>query len=71
VLDICGRSRDFISFVEDRPGHDFRYALDSSKIRELGWCPKTNFDEGLKKTVRWYGRSLKDEQDFCEEVKCI
>ncbi|MFH1305227.1 MAG: dTDP-glucose 4,6-dehydratase [Candidatus Omnitrophota bacterium] len=71
VLDICGKPRDFISFVEDRPGHDFRYALDSSKVRELGWCPKTNFDEGLKKTVRWYGRSLKDEQDFCEEIKCI
>ena len=44
-----------ISFVEDRPGHDFRYAIDDSKIRkELGWRPKWDFETGLKKTVLWY-----------------
>ena len=44
-----------ISFVEDRPGHDVRYSLDSSKIRtELGWKPKFSFEESLKSTVQWY-----------------
>lgn len=44
-----------ISFVTDRPGHDLRYAIDSSKIRsELGWQPRESFETGLEKTVRWY-----------------
>ena len=44
-----------ISFVEDRPGHDQRYAIDASKIqRELGWTPRETFDTGLKKTIDWY-----------------
>jgi len=45
---------DLIEFVEDRPGHDIRYSLDSSKIRSLGWKPKHNFKEGLEETVEWY-----------------
>ena len=45
---------DLIEFVEDRPGHDIRYSLDSSKIRGLGWKPKHGFEEGLKETVAWY-----------------
>jgi dTDP-glucose 4,6-dehydratase len=46
---------DQIAFVKDRPGHDFRYAIDSSKLREdLGWKPSENFESGLRKTVRWY-----------------
>ena len=51
-----GRSRrDLISFVEDRPGHDLRYAIDCSKIQsELGWAPRETFESGLRKTVRWY-----------------
>lgn len=44
-----------ITYVADRPGHDRRYAIDSSKIRsELGWCPKEDFDTGIEKTVDWY-----------------
>ena len=44
-----------ISFVEDRPGHDYRYGLNISKIENnLGWLPKENFDSGLKKTIEWY-----------------
>jgi dTDP-glucose 4,6-dehydratase len=47
--------RALIRFVNDRPGHDFRYAIDSSKIeRELGWHPKTPLNEGLRNTVKWY-----------------
>ena len=46
---------DLITFVEDRPGHDQRYAIDASKIqRELGWKAKTSFEAGIKQTVRWY-----------------
>ena len=44
-----------ISYVEDRPGHDFRYAIDSTKIKsELGWHPKESFDSGIDKTIEWY-----------------
>jgi dTDP-glucose 4,6-dehydratase len=46
---------ELITFVTDRPGHDQRYAIDSSKIRgALGWKPQENFESGLEKTVRWY-----------------
>lgn len=50
-----GSYRDQICFVEDRPGHDRRYAVDASKIRrELGWYPKEHFESGLRKTVQWF-----------------
>ncbi len=50
-----GKSRTLISFVPDRPGHDRRYAIDSSKIeKELGWRPKYDFPSGLRETVQWY-----------------
>lgn len=46
---------DLITFVKDRPGHDFRYAIDASKIkRELGWVPAETFESGIRKTVQWY-----------------
>lgn len=55
ILSIMDKSEDLISFVEDRPGHDFRYSLNSSKIRkELKWAPKTSFKKGLEYTVKWY-----------------
>jgi dTDP-glucose 4,6-dehydratase len=47
--------RDQIDFVADRPGHDFRYAIDASKLeRELGWKPQESFETGIDKTIRWY-----------------
>lgn len=50
-----GNHADLIEFVTDRPGHDQRYAIDSSKIQtELGWHPTQSFDSGLRKTVQWY-----------------
>ncbi len=50
-----GHARGSIQFVQDRPGHDRRYAIDASKIRrELGWTPSVVFEEGLRETVRWY-----------------
>jgi dTDP-glucose 4,6-dehydratase len=54
VLDIMGKPRSLIQFVADRPGHDYRYALDISRITALGWEPKVTFAEGLERTVRWY-----------------
>ena len=43
-----------IDFVDDRPGHDFRYAINSEKLKSLGWTPKANFDDELEKIVDWY-----------------
>ncbi|HEY7910603.1 MAG TPA: dTDP-glucose 4,6-dehydratase [Blastocatellia bacterium] len=55
ILDILGKSESLLSFVPDRPGHDRRYAMDTTKIeRELGWRPEARFEEGLEETVRWY-----------------
>ncbi len=51
----AGASEELITYVEDRAGHDMRYAIDSAKLqRELGWQPMITFEEGLRKTVRWY-----------------
>jgi len=50
-----GESEQLITYVKDRPGHDLRYAIDSSKLQnELGWMPSVNFEEGLEKTIDWY-----------------
>ncbi len=54
VLEITGKPRSLIEFVADRPGHDYRYALDISRITALGWEPRVSFTEGLERTVRWY-----------------
>lgn len=58
--------RDLRTFVADRPGHDRRYAIDSSKIRsELGWKPKHQFEQGIDRTVRWYV----ENRGWCDEVQ--
>jgi len=55
ILEIMDKSNDLIEFVEDRPGHDFRYSMNSKKISDiLGWKLTTKFDEGLEKTIQWY-----------------
>jgi len=55
ILKILGKSQDMIEYVNDRPGHDKRYSINSSKIEsEVGWKPKYNFDDALQKTVQWY-----------------
>lgn len=57
---------DLITFVQDRPGHDQRYAIDASKIeRELGWVPAETFETGLRKTVQWY----LDNLEWCKHVQ--
>ena len=57
ILDILGKNDTMIEFVKDRPGHDWRYSLNSSKLRALGWKPKKNFEDALKETVEWYVRN--------------
>ena len=55
ILKVLGKDERLICYVEDRLGHDLRYAIDASKIREqLGWEPKYNFEEGIEKTIKWY-----------------
>ena len=55
ILDELGKSKDLITYVEDRKGHDQRYAIDPSKIkRDLGWFPETKFEDGIKNTIKWY-----------------
>jgi dTDP-glucose 4,6-dehydratase len=61
----AGVSKELIRFVKDRAGHDWRYAIDISKIqRELGWSPSVNFEEGIRKTVKWY----LDNTDWLQSV---
>lgn len=54
ILEALGKPLSLIQYVADRPGHDYRYALDTTKLRELGWQPSVDFAEGLRRTVRWY-----------------
>lgn len=54
ILSICGRSIDRIAYVQDRPGHDKRYSLNTAKLRALGWSPRMPFEQGLRDTVEWY-----------------
>ena len=65
VLDIMGKPRSLIEFVADRPGHDYRYALDIARITSLGWEPQMTFAEGLARTVRWY----LDHQEWWRPLK--
>ncbi|MDP3975782.1 MAG: dTDP-glucose 4,6-dehydratase [bacterium] len=55
IIKAMGKEKEMIELVRDRPGHDFRYAIDHSKItRELGWKPSVDFEEGIRRTVEWY-----------------
>ncbi|WP_288887656.1 dTDP-glucose 4,6-dehydratase [uncultured Eubacterium sp.] len=55
ILSALGKPESLIEFVKDRPGHDMRYAIDPAKIqKELGWSPRTKFEDGIKKTIDWY-----------------
>jgi len=56
VLSLCGKPGSLRHFVQDRPGHDYRYALETSRIRRLGWLAQTAFRDGLSLTVEWYRR---------------
>ena len=65
ILKELGKPESLITFVEDRKGHDRRYAIDPAKIqRELGWEPETKFENGIVKTIKWY----LDHKDWWEEI---
>jgi len=69
ILSIMGKSDDLIEFVEDRPGHDFRYSMNSDKLRnDIGWEPKIKLDDGLKNTVDWYLSNSKWWNDLSENL---
>jgi len=60
LLKLLGKNNDLIEYVADRPGHDFRYSIDFSKItKELGWQPKVSFEDGIKKTIEYYSTLYK------------
>jgi dTDP-glucose 4,6-dehydratase len=66
IVNLVGKSKDLVEHVKDRPAHDRRYALDTSRIRQLvGWKPEVKFDEGLGETVRWY----KEHKWWWEKIK--
>jgi dTDP-glucose 4,6-dehydratase len=66
ILDLTGASPDLVRHVQDRPGHDRRYSVDSSKLRDLGWTPQHSFDAGgLEETVEWY----RDNREWWEPIK--
>ena len=66
ILDALGKPHSLINYVTDRLGHDRRYAIDAVKVEnELGWRPQTTWEEGLKKTIRWY----QDNQDWVDRIR--
>lgn len=65
ILRELGKSEDLITFVEDRKGHDQRYAIDPTKIHEeLGWLPETKFEDSVRKTIKWY----LEHKEWWEEI---
>jgi dTDP-glucose 4,6-dehydratase len=54
ILELLGKPASLIKPVPDRPGHDRRYCLDSTKLRSMGWTPRTAFGDGLRQTIEWY-----------------
>jgi dTDP-glucose 4,6-dehydratase len=54
ILEELGKPESLIEFVEDRPGHDFRYSLNTERIQELGWVPECGFEGAMRETMKWY-----------------
>ena len=66
ILEAMGKGEDMIEYVADRPGHDARYAMDFSKIKnELGWEPQISFEDGLRETIEWY----RNNRNWWEKIK--
>lgn len=66
ILNLLGKSESLIKYVKDRPGHDLRYAIDSTKIEtELGWQRKVDFEQGMKSTIDWY----LENKTWCNSVR--
>ncbi|HMA76764.1 MAG TPA: dTDP-glucose 4,6-dehydratase [Candidatus Krumholzibacteriaceae bacterium] len=65
IIKLTGADKDILTFIADRPGHDRRYALNTRRIKSLGWKKKYTFNEGLEKTVKWY----RDNREWWSEIK--
>jgi dTDP-glucose 4,6-dehydratase len=65
IVELTGADRSLMRRVDDRPGHDRRYSLDTAKLEGLGWTPQTSFETGLAETVAWY----RDNRDWWEQIK--
>jgi dTDP-glucose 4,6-dehydratase len=66
LLDLLGKTESLIKYVQDRPGHDMRYAIDHTKAtRELDWEPKADFRTGLENTIKWY----QENDDWIQNIK--
>jgi dTDP-glucose 4,6-dehydratase len=65
ILELTGADSSLVRHVEDRPGHDRRYSVDSTRIKALGWKPHSAFEEGLAETVAWY----RERRDWWEPIK--
>jgi len=65
ILDLTGASPDLVRMVDDRPGHDRRYSIDSTKLRSLGWAPQHSLEGGLAETVAWY----RTNREWWEPIK--
>ncbi len=65
IIELTGADRALLRRVDDRPGHDRRYSLDTTKLEGLGWAPQTPFEEGLRETVSWY----RDHRAWWEQIK--
>src|SRR6266511_3113528 len=65
ILAAFGVGEEMIEYVPDRPGHDWRYSLDTARVRELGWAPAHDFDAGLAETIAWY----RDHEDWWRPMK--
>lgn len=65
ILALLGKGEEYIQPVPDRPGHDFRYSMDCTKLREMGWEPRYDFETGLRETVLWY----RENEDWWRPIK--
>jgi dTDP-glucose 4,6-dehydratase len=65
ILELTGADASLLRRVDDRPGHDRRYSIDTSKLHALGWTPQTSFEDGLRTTVEWY----RDNRAWWEPIK--
>lgn len=65
ILKQLGKPKSLLRFVQDRPGHDRRYAIDCGRLRQLGWVPAVSFEEGLRATIDWY----RDNQSWWRKIK--
>ncbi|MDD5638993.1 MAG: dTDP-glucose 4,6-dehydratase [Candidatus Pacebacteria bacterium] len=65
ILKAFNKDESWVKYVKDRPGHDFRYAVDTRKIKKLGWRSKYSFEKAMKETIKWY----KNNQDWWRKIK--